>query len=455
MSPKTSFRIPDMKVSMKHRLIWIIILFFPYLGFSQSLWEHCQQQNPPSGNQFTDAKWNRDFSELQLSHHEAHFLMKKAQGLKPHHPSWYELDISTCNQNFNSDRYITTEVKNTGNIPLELMFWVVGSNGWGASGETQTIQPGEDAVLKADLRATYPDNTPKLNPNKLKSIRWMFKKPKSGQKIAISDLKTEAKAEPWSEPPGMLNVPEMIKELPAAGKRVRFQLQNDAKSSKYFALYLPTDWQAQKTYPVIFEYPGNIFYNTKACYSTGRPESCAMGYGITQGQGSIWVSLPFINETTHGIAVNGFGSQEGEDTLTYALKVIDLICDQFGGDRNNLTLCGFSRGSIACGYIGLRNDTIASHWKAIIGCQHYDGSKWNQSNMADAVKRAPRFTGQAIFQVDNSKEKYQPVVDATSLKVEWTFTESGLNYHSTTMFLDNRPMMIQLRNWYKQLVSGK
>jgi hypothetical protein len=36
-----------------------------------------------------------------------------------------------------------------------------------------------------------------------------------------------------------------------------------------------------KRYPVIAEYPGNICFHAKACWSTGRPEQCQMGYGMS------------------------------------------------------------------------------------------------------------------------------------------------------------------------------
>ena len=114
-----------------------------------------------------------------------------------------------------------------------------------------------------------------------------------------------------------------------------------------------------------------------------------------------------------------------------------------------------SRGSIACGYIGLRNDKISKLWKGIVGCQHYDGSNWRESNMEDAVQRAPRFSGKAIFQVDNSQEKYQQVVDATDPSVKWTWTRSALGYHATAMYLDDRPAMKQLRPWFRNLVEKR
>jgi hypothetical protein len=116
-----------------------------------------------------------------------------------------------------------------------------------------------------------------------------------------------------------------------------------------------------------------------------------MGYGIVSGTDTVWVSLPFIGREKGDIAESGFGSNNGDDTADYAVDVIEEICNQWGGDRNKLFLCGFSRGAIACGYIGLRNDKIASYWKGFVACQHSDASSWRQSRMEDAKIRAPRF----------------------------------------------------------------
>ena len=73
--------------------------------------------------------------------------------------------------------------------------------------------------------------------------------------------------------------------------------------------------------------------------------------------------------------------------------------------------------------------------------------------MEDAVERAKRFQGEAIFQTDNRLEKYRPVVEATDPGVRWTWAESGLGFHATAMFLDDRPSTVQLRRWYRDLVG--
>ena len=75
--------------------------------------------------------------------------------------------------------------------------------------------------------------------------------------------------------------------------------------------------------------------------------------------------------------------------------------------------------------------------------------------MDGAVQRAPRFQGTAIAQIDNSQKKYQPVVDATDPKVAWTWLDSGLGYHATAMFLDDRPAMVELRKWFAEVSAPR
>jgi hypothetical protein len=363
--------------------------------------------------------------------------------------------VPTPHEGWGLDRAqsIQATIKNVGPTSITVMVWIVGSNGWGAVGSSVTLDANDTSTIKCNLRETYPDGTPKLDPTHIQQIRFMVSGVDTQSAIEVSDLIATGTAPQWVRPAGRLDLPAMQEGAPAAGRRVRYQLPGDVGSDLYSVLYLPTDWQPDKSYPVIVEYPGNIFYNTDRCWSTGRPEQCAMGFGMTQGQGAIWVSLPFVDRTAGSIAENGFGSNEGKETADYTIDVVADICDNWGGDNDNLILSGFSRGAIACGYIGLSNDNIAGLWKGFVACQHYDGSAWNQSNMASAVQRAPRFSGQAIFQIDNSQEKYQPVVDATDPSVKWTWIKSGLGYHATAMFLDDRPSTLQLRQWFRNITA--
>jgi len=366
---------------------------------------------------------------------------------------------------------VCAEIVNTGDNPVGVMMWVVGGHGWEAVLDTATLAPHETRTFSCDLRATFPDRTPKINPGDVQGVQIMLAEPvtrpaKPDDKgppstylspritkpfsIALRSLEACGQAPEWQRPPGRIDVPVVEDATPAPGKRVRYRLAGDETSGIYSVLNLPEDWQPGKKYPVIVEYPGNFFFGPQ-CFSSGLPDQCVIGYGMTKGRGAICLGLPFIDGPTGTIAENGWGN--ADDTAEYALRIVTDVCDNFGGDRDNVVLTGFSRGAIACGYIGLRNDRIAALWKGFHACQHYDGANWNGSTIPDAIERASRFKGKAIFHTDNSQEKFQPVMDVMDTTITWA--HSGLGYHSTAMFLDDRASTQQLRQWFWQLVSDR
>jgi hypothetical protein len=356
---------------------------------------------------------------------------------------------------------VTAEITNTSNVPVGVMLWLVGDHGWSAVVDSATLAPQETRTFSCDLRKTYPDGTPKLNPSDIKQIQVMLAEPVTHNgkthlspiitqpvSIELRQLTAQGDQPKWKRPPGRLDVPAIEDASPAPGKRVRYRLPGDEKNSIYSILNLPADWQSGKKYPVIVEYPGNVFF-ASACYSTGLPDQCVIGYGITKGQGAICLGMPFVDRPKGGVAENGWG--KADDTADYVMRVVAEVCGKFGGDRENVIITGFSRGAIACGYIGLRNDKIAALWKGFHACQHSDGANWNGSTMTGAIERAARFKGQAVFQTDNSQDNFQPVMDAMKTKVTWA--QSGLHFHSTAMFLDDRPSTQQLREWFWSLVG--
>jgi len=365
---------------------------------------------------------------------------------------------------------VDAEMTNTGENPVGVMLWVVGDHGWEAALASSTLEPGETRTLSCNLRATFPDRTPRLNPGDVKCVEVMLAEPvtppsKPDEKVPpathlspritkpialeMRSLAAHGEAPEWQWPAGRIEVPSVADGAAAPGKRVRYRLAGDESTGIYCILNLPEDWQAGKKYPVIVEYPGNIFYGP-ACFSSGLPDQCVIGYGMTKGRGAICLGLPFVNRGTGTIAENGWGN--ADDTADYAIRMVAEVCEKFGGDRANVVLTGFSRGAIACGYIGLRHDRIAPLWKGFHACQHYDGANWNGSTMPDAIERASRFQGKAIFQTDNSKEKFRPVMDVMNTEVTWA--NSGLGFHSTAMFLDDRPSTLQLREWFQELVTA-
>ena len=365
---------------------------------------------------------------------------------------------------------VNAEITNTGDTPAGVMLWIVGDHGWDAVLDTATLAPHETRTFSCNLRAAFPDRTPKLNPVDVKQVQIMLAEPvnrpaKPGEKsqaqsylspritktvsLEVRQITAQGDASEWKRPAGRLDVPIVENTAPAPGKRVRYQLAGDEKTLIYSVLNLPEDWQKGKKYPVIVEYPGNFFY-APACYSTGMPEQCVIGYGMTKGKGAICLGMPFVDRSTGKIAENGWGN--ADDTADYVMRMVAEVCAKFGGDRENIVLTGFSRGAIACGYIGLRDDRIAALWKGFHACQHYDGANWNGSTMPGAIERAARFQGKAVFQTDNSQDKFQPVMDVMKTRVTWA--QSGLGFHSTAMFLDDRQSSQQLREWFWQLVGN-
>lgn len=360
-------------------------------------------------------------------------------------------------------------IGNTGHNPVGVMVWVVGDHGWEAVLDSGTIAPGDSRGFSCDLRATFPDGTPRLDPGDVKCVEIMLAEPVTrpgqpgdaakpavqfGQRITkpvaveLRSLSAGGLAREWRRPPGRLHVPAVEEGAPAPGKRVRYRLPGDEPTGISCTLNLPEDWQPGRKYPVIVEFPGNVFLGP-ACYSTGLPDQCVIGYGITQGKGAICVSLPFVDRAAGTIVIDGWGN--ADDTADHAVRMVAEVCGKFGGDPGNVVLTGFSRGAIACGYIGLRDDRIAALWKGFHACQHYDGGGWRGATMEGALERAARFRGQAVFQTDNPPGKYEPVMAAMKTRVTWA--DSGLGFHSTAMFLDDRPSTRRLREWFWQLVA--
>lgn len=345
-------------------------------------------------------------------------------------------------------RTVEAAIANRSSRTVEVALWAVGSGGWDAVMEFSKLAPGQARTFACDLRSTFPDGTPKVDPSRISRIQVMLRAAAPGDVVEVRSLQAAGEAPSWVRPATRLDVPDMTLEAPAPGRRVRFILSGDSPSSAYSVLHLPRDWTPGRLYPVIAEYPGNVFYDP-ACYSTGRPERCVIGYGISRGSGAIWVSLPFVDARSASIVENGWG--DADATADYAVRALDEICRRFGGDPSRLFLTGFSRGAIACGYIGLRNDRIARLWKAMHTCQHFDGDGWTGASMPGALERAKRFAGRPFFHTDNSAALLRNIMQDAGIPA--VYADSGLGAHSSAMFLDDRPSTLQLRRWFQELAA--
>lgn len=294
---------------MKKNILGLICGFVAAAAYadSQELWKHILTASELVDVRDMSAKFDDsgDYRMLRLRVSKPPSWQKSAWiAIPPPHNGW---DLEHV-------KNVKATMKNAGTEAVETTLWVVSSSGWAAVGSSAKLEAGETRMLSCDLREIYPDGTPKIDPTQVKQIRIMVQRADTTS-LEIYGLVASGTVGDWVRPDGRLDVPEMVDKTPAAGQRVRYQLPGDAKNEIYCVLYLPTDWRPGKTYPVIAEYPGNFFYSATQCWSTGRPEQCAMGYGISSSTNAIWVSLPFVDRRTGKIAENGFGSNNGDDTV--------------------------------------------------------------------------------------------------------------------------------------------
>ncbi len=202
-----------------------------------------------------------------------------------------------------------------------------------------------------------------------------------------------------------LTVPEMTDGEPAPGKRVRQTTAGWETTEVYHELYLPTDWKPGGRFPVIVEWAGNgKFRNDFGDVSTGHVEGSKLGFGVTAGQGCIWVCMPYLNSAGTANVELWWGDPpdcDVEPTLAYCHATVRDVCAKFGGDAARVILAGFSRGSIACNYLGLHDDATARLWRAFICFSQYDGVRtgwpYPEVDRAAALGRLERLGGRPQF----------------------------------------------------------
>ena len=254
--------------------------------------------------------------------------------------------------------------------------------------------------------------------------------------------------------PALFEVPSMIAEAPLPGKRVKQVTSGWEASSIYHALYLPTDWNPDCPWPVIVEYPGNGGYsNELGDISNGTVEGCEMGYGLSHGKGFIWVSLPFIIKTGE-VALQWWG--DVEMTKRYCIETVREICRQYSGDPDRVILAGFSRGAIACNYIGLHDDEIAKLWCGMICHSHYEGEfkhpapdekKWPE-RLARLGDR-PQFISQEV-----SVTPIVDVIQSASFRGELIFKTLPFKNHSARWTRCELPIRTSAVQWLSQFSNA-
>jgi len=247
-----------------------------------------------------------------------------------------------------------------------------------------------------------------------------------------------------------LVTPPVTNDAPAPGRRVKMILPMYEGTDLYHALYLPVDWKRSETYPVIVEYSGNKWKS-----SQGTVDECDLGYGVSGGKGVIWICLPFVDKKKGRNAATWWGDVEA--TVDYCKQSIQQVCAKYGGDSGKLFIAGFSRGAIACNYIGLHDDEISSLWRGFICHSHYDGvRKWeykgsDKTSAALRLKRLgnrPQFISQEQSITATKKYLARALPDG-----KFTFQALPFPDHTDTWLLRDIPERRVMRDWFHQVLK--
>ncbi len=260
-----------------------------------------------------------------------------------------------------------------------------------------------------------------------------------------------------SVPPDLIT-PQTTGASPRPGKRVRQVLPKYAATAVHHNLYLPTDWQSEKKYPVLVEYPGNGPY-TSPCgdFSSGDVDGCNLGYGISAGGGFLWLALPCVDSTGQQNQLWWWGDVKA--TIDYCREAVDSVCAEYGGDSASVILCGFSRGAIACNFIGLHDDKIAGMWLGFIASSHYDGvEKWDyaESDRISAQERLARLRGRASFIAQEmSTQNIEDYLRSSGADDPFTFQTIHFRNHSDAWVLRDIPERRALRFWVQEVLRNR
>ena len=256
--------------------------------------------------------------------------------------------------------------------------------------------------------------------------------------------------------PADLIVPTVTEGAPAAGQRVKHTLAAWQGTPVYHVLYLPTDWKPDAKLPVLVEFAGNGGYsNSFGDVSTGRPEGSNLGYGLSAGRGFIWLCVPYLNAAGNDLALTWWGDAARRDpqpTLKYCREAVQRVCRDFGGDESRVVLAGFSRGAIACNYLGLHDDETAKLWCGFFAYSHYDGvHAWPYpgSDRASALTRLqrlgsrPQFIGGEGGNAAETEKYLKPLLPDANL----TFLSTGFRNHNDAWTLRPSPARDAARQW--------
>lgn len=260
--------------------------------------------------------------------------------------------------------------------------------------------------------------------------------------------------------------PAMTQEPPGAGKRVRATLPAYRDTDVYYSLYLPPEWKPGARYPVIVEYAGNGDYRSKhGDVCTGRVEDCSLGFGLSGGRGFIWICLPFVDAAHGRNAIRWWG--EVGATVAFCGEAVRTVCAQFGGEPAAVFLCGFSRGALACNYIGLHDDEIARLWRGFFVASHYDGAReWPTAGSdpgaarvrLERLGRRPVFVSHEVYDIEPGTYTIVDTINylaGTGRPLDnFRFQIVPIRNHTDRWVLYDLPARQNLRLWLQEVMAA-
>lgn len=257
--------------------------------------------------------------------------------------------------------------------------------------------------------------------------------------------------------PEDLKVPTISEAAPAAGLRMRRTSAGWEGTAVHHTIYLPVNWKPRGKFPVLVEYAGNGGYkNIFGDVCEGTVEVCNLAFGISGGRDYICVAMPFVKSADgkKENAANWWG--DANETAAYCIATVREVCREFGGDDKALVLCGFSRGSIACNYIGLRNDTIAPLWRAFVCHSHYDGVRttwpYADADRASALVRLQRLNGRPQFiSHEGTVDDTRGYLAATGVRGAFEFSALPFRNHTDCWALRDCEQRRKVRAWLRSL----
>jgi len=267
-----------------------------------------------------------------------------------------------------------------------------------------------------------------------------------------------ARASDWRDLKPDLVVPEVSQGDADAGMRVSQTLKDWEGSKVHHLLYLPQDWQPEALMPVLIEFAGNGPYaDARGDSCDGSVASCVLGYGISAGKGFIWASLPFVEMAYGGKRNAAKWWGDVEESKRYCTQAVRDICTRYGGDPKRVLLCGFSRGSIGCNFIGMHDDEIAKLWCGFVCHSHYDGVRaWSYAGsdqVAARIRLSRLGTRPQWISHEQSTAATEKWLISTGIQGDWTFLTMPFENHSSAWVLRDMPERKKLRDWVARVVS--